>query len=122
MSGLRFGGASFAPEPAYFDPDNICRLAHEGGCNAVASTIGVLGSVARKWAHKIPFLAKFNHNEMLTYPNVFKQSYFGSVRQCFEMGAVAVGAERVAQAVQHTSTALQGLDTQAREVTVYPTT
>ena len=85
-------GASFAPEPAYFDPDNIVRLAYEGGCNAVASTIGVLGMVARKWAHKIPFLAKFNHNEMLTYPNVFKQSYFGSVRQCYEMGAVAVGA------------------------------
>ncbi len=85
-------GASFAPEPAYFDPDNICKLAYEGGCNAVASTIGVLGAVSRKWAHKIPFLAKFNHNEMLTYPNIFKQSYFGSVRQCYEMGAVAVGA------------------------------
>lgn len=86
------GGASFAPEPAYFDPDNICKLAYEGGCNAVASTIGVLGMVARKWAHKIPFLVKFNHNEMLTYPNVFKQSYFGSIRQCYEMGAIAVGA------------------------------
>lgn len=86
------GGASFAPEPAYFDPDNICRLAYEGGCNAVASTIGVLGMVARKWAHRIPFLVKFNHNEMLTYPNVFKQSYFGSIRQCYEMGAIAVGA------------------------------
>jgi len=85
-------GASFAPEPAYFDPDNICRLAYEGGCNAVASTLGVLGMVGRKWAHKIPFLVKFNHNEMLTYPNVFKQSYFGSVRQCYEMGALAVGA------------------------------
>jgi fructose-bisphosphate aldolase, class I len=85
-------GASFAPEPAYFDPDNIVRLAHEGGCNAVASTLGVLGMVARKWAHKIPFLVKFNHNEMLTYPNVFRQSYFGSVRQCYEMGAIAVGA------------------------------
>jgi class I fructose-bisphosphate aldolase len=85
-------GASFAPEPAYFDPENIVKLAVEGGCNAVASTIGVLGSVSRKYAHKIPFLVKFNHNEMLTYPNVFKQSYFGSVRQCYEMGAVAVGA------------------------------
>src|SRR5437762_2519251 len=72
-------GASFAPNPDYFDPENIVRLAIEGGCNAVASTIGVLASVARKYAHKIPFLAKFNHNEMLTYPNVFKQSYFGSV-------------------------------------------
>lgn len=85
-------GASFAPNPAYFDPENIVRLAIDGGCNAVASTIGVLGSVARKFAHKIPFLAKFNHNEMLTYPNVHRQSYFGSVRQCWEMGAVAVGA------------------------------
>ncbi|MCW5764777.1 MAG: class I fructose-bisphosphate aldolase [Phycisphaeraceae bacterium] len=85
-------GASFAPNPAYFDPENIVRLAIEGGCNAVASTVGVLGSVARKYAHKIPFLVKFNHNEMLTYPNIFKQSYFGSVRQCYEMGAVAVGA------------------------------
>lgn len=85
-------GASFAPEPAYFDPENIVKLAIEGGCNAVASTIGVLGIVARKYAHRIPFLVKFNHNEMLTYPNVHRQSYFGSVRQCFEMGAVAVGA------------------------------
>lgn len=85
-------GASFAPNPAYFDPENIVKLAIEGGCNAVASTVGVLGSVARKYAHKIPFLVKFNHNEMLTYPNIFKQSYFGSVRQCYEMGAVAVGA------------------------------
>lgn len=85
-------GASFAPEPAYFDPENIVRLAIEGGCNAVASTLGVLGMVARKYAHRIPFLAKFNHNEMLTYPNVHRQSYFGSVRQCYEMGAVAVGA------------------------------
>ena len=66
-------GASFAPNPAYFDPENIVKLAIEGGCNAVASTIGVLGSVARKYAHKIPFLAKFNHNEMLTYPNIYKQ-------------------------------------------------
>ncbi|CAN5677214.1 class I fructose-bisphosphate aldolase [soil metagenome] len=85
-------GASFAPNPIYFDPENIVKLALEGGCNAVASTIGVLASVARKYAHKIPFLVKFNHNEMLTYPNIFKESYFGSVKQCYEMGAVAVGA------------------------------
>ena len=85
-------GASFAPNPEYFDPENIVKLAIEGGCNAVASTVGVLGSVARKYAHKIPFLVKFNHNEMLTYPNIFKQSYFGSIKQCFEMGAMAVGA------------------------------
>src|SRR5204863_1756095 len=77
-------GASFAPNPEYFDPENIVKLAIEGGCNAVASTIGVLASVSRKYAHKIPFLVKFNHNEMLTYPNIFKQSYFGSVRQCYE--------------------------------------
>lgn len=85
-------GASFAPNPEYFDPENIVKLAIEGGCNAVASTIGVLGAVSRKYAHKIPFLVKFNHNEMLTYPNIFKQSYFGSVKQCYEMGALAVGA------------------------------
>jgi len=85
-------GASFAPNPQYFDPENIVKLAIDGGCNAVASTMGVLGAVARKYAHKIPFLVKFNHNEMLTYPNIFKQSYFGSVRQAWEMGAVAVGA------------------------------
>jgi class I fructose-bisphosphate aldolase len=85
-------GASFAPNPAYFDPENIVRLAVEGGCNAVASTLGVLAAVSRKWAHKIPFLVKFNHNEMLTSPNVFRQSYFGSIKQCSEMGAAAVGA------------------------------
>lgn len=85
-------GASFAPNPAYFDPENICKLAIEGGCNAVASTMGVLAAVSRKYAHKIPFLVKFNHNEMLTYPNIYKQSYFGSVRQAYEMGAIAVGA------------------------------
>ena len=85
-------GASFAPNPAFFDPENIVKLAIDGGCNAVASTIGGLASVARKYAHKIPFLVKFNHNEMLTYPNIFKESYFGSVKQCYEMGAIAVGA------------------------------
>ncbi len=85
-------GASFAPNPAYFDPENIVKLAIEGGCNAVASTIGVLAAVSRSYAHRIPFLVKFNHNEMLTYPNVHRQSYFGSVKQCWEMGAAAVGA------------------------------
>ncbi len=86
------GGASFAPNPEYFDPENIVKLAIEGGCNAVASTMGVLAAVSRKYAHKIPFLVKFNHNEMLTYPNIFKQSYFGSIKQAHEMGAAAVGA------------------------------
>lgn len=86
------GGASFAPNPAYFDPENIVKLAIEGGCNAVASTFGVLGSVARKYAHKIPFLVKFNHNELLTYPNSYDQTLWGTITQCFEMGAVAVGA------------------------------
>ena len=85
-------GASFAPNPAYFDPENIVKLAIEGGCNAVASTLGVLGSVSRKYAHKIPFILKFNHNEFLSYPNTFDQSLFASVEQAFEMGAVAVGA------------------------------
>ncbi|MBL0927401.1 MAG: class I fructose-bisphosphate aldolase [Phycisphaerales bacterium] len=85
-------GASFAPNAEYFDPENIVKLAIEGGCNAVASTLGVLAAVSRKYAHRIPFLVKFNHNEMLTYPNVHKQSYFGSIRQCYEMGAMAVGA------------------------------
>jgi fructose-bisphosphate aldolase, class I len=85
-------GASFAPEPAYFDPENIVKLALEGGCNAVASTFGVLGMVARKYAHKIPFLVKFNHNEILSYPNTFDQTLYGSVRLAYEMGAVAVGA------------------------------
>ena len=85
-------GASFAPEPAYFDPENICKLALEGGCNAVASTFGVLGMVARKYAHKIPFLVKFNHNEILSYPNTFDQTLYGSVRTAYEMGAIAVGA------------------------------
>ncbi|MBK7403688.1 MAG: class I fructose-bisphosphate aldolase [Phycisphaerales bacterium] len=85
-------GASFAPNPIYFDPENIVKLAIEGGCNAVASTFGVLGSVARKYAHRIPFLVKFNHNELLTYPNSFEQIPFGSIHQAYEMGAVAVGA------------------------------
>src|SRR5687768_18323378 len=85
-------GASFAPNPEYFDPDNIVKLAIEGGCNAVASTYGVLGSVARKYAHKIPFIVKINHNELLTYPNKFDQVMFGTIEQCRNMGAVAVGA------------------------------
>jgi class I fructose-bisphosphate aldolase len=85
-------GASFAPDPIYFDPENIVKLAIEGGCNAVASTLGVLGSVARKYAHKIPFLLKLNHNEFLSYPNRYDQIMFASVEQGFDMGAVAVGA------------------------------
>lgn len=85
-------GASFAPNPLYFDPKNIVKLAIEGGCNAVASTLGVLGCIGRKYAHKIPFLVKINHNELLTYPNHFDQSLFASVDQAFELGAVAVGA------------------------------
>ncbi|MGB7069980.1 MAG: class I fructose-bisphosphate aldolase [Pyrinomonadaceae bacterium] len=86
------GGASFAPNPQYFDPENIVKLAIEGGCNAVASTFGVLGSVARKYAHKIPFIVKINHNELLTYPNQFDQVMFGTIEQARNMGAVAVGA------------------------------
>ena len=85
-------GASFAPNPLYFDPANIVELAMEGGCNAVASTLGVLGAVARKYAHRIPFIMKFNHNEFLTYPNSFDQIQFASVDQAFDMGAVGVGA------------------------------
>ena len=85
-------GASFAPNPEYFDPENIVKLALEGGCNAVASTLGVLGAVARKYAHKIPFLVKLNHNELITYPNSFDQIYFGQVEQAWNMGATAVGA------------------------------
>ncbi|RPI50685.1 MAG: class I fructose-bisphosphate aldolase [Acidobacteria bacterium] len=85
-------GASFAPNPMYFDPENIVKLAIEGGCNAVASTLGVLGSVARKYAHKIPFLLKLNHNEFISYPNSYDQIRFASVRQAFDMGAQAVGA------------------------------
>ena len=86
------GGASFAPNPIYFDPENIIQLAMAGGCNAVASTLGVLGSVGRRYAHKIPFLVKLNHNEMLTYPNMADQTLFASVEQACDMGAVAVGA------------------------------
>src|SRR5438270_3382958 len=85
-------GASFAPNPEYFDPENIVRLALEGGCNAVASTLGALGAVSRKYAHKIPFLVKLNHNELLTYPNTFDQIFFARVEQAWNMGAVAVGA------------------------------
>ena len=86
------GGASFAKNPDYFDGENIVKLAIEGGCNAVASTFGVLGSVARKYAHKIPFIVKINHNELLTYPNRFDQVLFGTVEEAYEMGAAAVGA------------------------------
>ena len=85
-------GASFAPNPMYFDPENIVKLAIEGGCNAVASTFGVLGVLARKYAHKIPFVVKINHNELLTYPNQFDQVMFGTIEQARNMGAVAVGA------------------------------
>jgi class I fructose-bisphosphate aldolase len=85
-------GASFAKNPAYFDPENIVKLAIEGGCNAVASTFGVLGLTARKYAHKIPFVVKINHNELLTYPNKADQIMYGTVQQCYDMGAAAVGA------------------------------
>ncbi len=86
------GAASFAPNPIYFDPENIVKLAIEGGCNAVASTLGVLGAVSRKYAHKIPFIVKINHNELLTYPAIYDQTMFASVEQAFELGAVGVGA------------------------------
>ena len=86
------GGASFAKNPDYFDAENIVKLAVEGGCNAVASTLGVLGSVSRKYAHKIPFILKLNHNEMLTYPNHYDQVLFASVEQAANLGAAAVGA------------------------------
>jgi len=85
-------GASFAPNPVYFDPENIVKLAIEGGCNAVASTLGVLGSVSRRYAHRIPFILKINHNEFLTYPNKYDQILFAGVEQAFDMGAVAIGA------------------------------
>src|SRR5512138_113568 len=86
------GGASFAKAPQYFDPENIVKLAIEGGCNAVASTFGVLGCIARKYAHRIPFIVKFNHNELLSYPNKAEQITWGTIRQAWNMGAVAVGA------------------------------
>jgi class I fructose-bisphosphate aldolase len=85
-------GASFAPNPMYFDPENIVKLAIEGGCNAVATTLGVLGMVSRKYAHRIPFIVKINHNELLTYPNAYDQIMFSSVEQAWNLGAVAVGA------------------------------
>jgi class I fructose-bisphosphate aldolase len=85
-------GASFAPNPVFFDPESICELAIEGGCNGVASTVGVLGSVARRYVHRIPFIAKINHNELLTYPSIYDQTLFASVDQAFDLGAVAVGA------------------------------
>ncbi|MBK1724549.1 class I fructose-bisphosphate aldolase [Thiocystis violacea] len=86
------GGASFAPNPIYFDPENIVRLAIEGGCNGVASTLGVLGAIGRRYAHRIPFIVKLNHNELLTYPSLYDQTLFAAVDQAFDMGAVAVGA------------------------------
>src|SRR5579872_2416136 len=85
-------GASFAPNPAYFDPEKIVELAVEGGCNAVASTIGVLGAVSRRWAHRIPFIVKLNHNELLSYPNTYDQTMFGTSRTAWELGAAGVGA------------------------------
>lgn len=85
-------GASFAPNPIYFDPENIVKLAMEGGCNAVASTYGVLGTVARKYAHKIPFIVKVNHNEFISYPNKFDQIMFGTIKDAWNMGATAIGA------------------------------
>ena len=85
-------GASFAPNPIYFDPENIVRLAIEGGCNAVATTLGVLGSVSRKFAHRIPMIVKLNHNELMTYPNKYRQVMFAQVEQAFDLGAIAVGA------------------------------
>jgi class I fructose-bisphosphate aldolase len=106
-------GASFAVNPDYFDPENIIKLAIEGGCNAVASTLGVLGAVARRYAHKIPFLVKLNHNELLSYPNTYDQIYFAQVEQAWEMGAVAVGAtiyfgsEESHRQIQETSLAFE---------------
>ena len=84
--------ASFSPNPAYFDPENIVKLAIEGGCNACASTLGVLGAVSRKYAHQIPFIVKVNHNELLTYPEKADQVMFASVKQCWDLGATAIGA------------------------------
>src|SRR5258708_15736383 len=85
-------GASFAPNPEYFDPENIVKLAIEGGCNAVATTLGMLGSISRKYAHKIPFILKFNHNEFLSYPNTYDETLFASIKQAYDQGCVAVGA------------------------------
>ena len=106
-------GASFAPNPLYFDPENLVKLAIGGGCNAVASTLGVLGSVARRYAHKIPFIVKLNHNELLTYPNTFDQIMFAQVEQAADMGAAAVGAtiyygsEESGRQIQEVSQAFQ---------------
>src|SRR2546423_11777097 len=106
-------GASFAPNPAYFDPENIIKLAMEGGCNAVATTFGILASVSRKYAHKIPFIVKINHNEFLTYPNKFDQIMFGSVEDAWNLGAVAIGAtiyfgsEESARQIQEVSQAFE---------------
>jgi fructose-bisphosphate aldolase, class I len=86
------GASSFAPNPLYFDPENLVKLAVEGGCNAFASTLGVMGAVSRKWAHKFPFIVKLNHNQLLTYPNEFDQIMFGTVKQAWELGAAGVGA------------------------------
>jgi class I fructose-bisphosphate aldolase len=105
--------ASFAPNPIYFDPENIVKLAIEGGCSAVASTLGSLGIVSRKYAHKIPFVVKLNHNELLTYPNKFDQVYFGQVEQAYEMGAAAIGAtiyfgsDESTRQIQETTAAFQ---------------
>src|SRR4029077_16418531 len=85
-------GASFAPNPRYMDPENIVKLAIDGGCNAVASTFGVLGLMSRKYAHRIPFIAKINHNELLTYPNEFDQTMYGNVAEAYNMGAAGIGA------------------------------
>ena len=106
-------GASFAPNPIYFDPGNIVKLAIEGGCNGVASTLGVLGSISRKYAHKIPFILKINHNELMTYPNKYDQIQFASIEQAFDMGAIAVGAtiyygsEESTRQIQEVSEAFQ---------------
>ena len=114
------GGASFAPNPAYFDPLKIVELAIEGGCNAVASTFGVLGIASRTYAHKIPFIVKINHNELLTYPETFDQIMFGSVDQAHELGAAGVGAtiyfgsEESNQQIQEVSEAFQAAQSPAR--------
>lgn len=106
-------GASFSPNPVYFDPENIVKLAIEGGCNAVASTLGVMGAVSRKYAHKIPFVLKINHNEFLSYPNKYDQILFGSVEQAYNLGAAAVGAtiyfgsDESARQIQEISAAFQ---------------